>query len=69
MASGEPARAMASSSFNPTEPIGGWLNTADAMLAYSTDDGAPPKTVCTKASPSASATGVRLTRSVTSPMA
>jgi hypothetical protein len=48
---------------------GGWLNTAEATLAWSMARGLFRKTVSTKAMASWIATGVRLMRSVTSPTA
>jgi hypothetical protein len=59
----------AAASVRPTVPISGWENTAVGMSSWSTVVGRPPKTVSAKAWPSRMATGVRLTRSVTSPMA
>ena len=47
----------------------GVLNTAVGTSRWSGRVGAPPKTVRAKQMPSWSATGVRLMRSVTSPIA
>mmetsp|Transcript_60061 Transcript_60061/g.190800 ORF Transcript_60061/g.190800 Transcript_60061/m.190800 type:complete len:239 (-) Transcript_60061:689-1405(-) len=61
--------ARASSSVIPTVATGGCENTAHATLSWSGLVGWSRKAVLAKAMPSMSATGVRLMRSVTSPMA
>ena len=57
------------SSGRPTVPISGVENTAVGTSSWSTAVGLLPNTVSAKAWPSRMATGVRLTRSVTSPTA
>mmetsp|Transcript_33708 Transcript_33708/g.56615 ORF Transcript_33708/g.56615 Transcript_33708/m.56615 type:complete len:267 (+) Transcript_33708:466-1266(+) len=64
-----PHCSFASSSVSPTVPICGCVNTAQATLVWSGAVWTPPKSVFESAMPSISATGVRLMRSVTSPMA
>ena len=59
----------ACSSVMPMEPYSGWVNTAEGTRSRSTFVGLSLKTVSTKAAPSRIATGVRLTRLVTSPTA
>ena len=62
-------RSRAWVSVSPTTPISGSENTAVGMWTWSTAVGRPPNTVSANAWPSRIATGVRLTRLVTSPTA
>mmetsp|Transcript_19702 Transcript_19702/g.54108 ORF Transcript_19702/g.54108 Transcript_19702/m.54108 type:complete len:218 (+) Transcript_19702:201-854(+) len=59
----------ASCSVRPQVPMGGWLKTALGTFSWSGSVSSPPNIVLAMAMPSMSATGVRLIRSVTSPMA
>mmetsp|Transcript_76753 Transcript_76753/g.200027 ORF Transcript_76753/g.200027 Transcript_76753/m.200027 type:complete len:221 (+) Transcript_76753:241-903(+) len=60
----------ASTSVSPQLPIGGWLKTALGTPVWSGAAGSPPPNIVLAiAMPSISATGVKLIRSVTSPIA